>query len=138
MMALEEYTAHHGERAEEIMYRWPWRRFEGMFRRHLLRKAREELIRMRDLRIAAIDANMNWDSKENEDAKKSRVESYQKGCEEGIRILYSASPQPEFDQDIEDDPLFAPVKRRAGELREQINQPLVKEAGMGRQLLEVG
>jgi hypothetical protein len=137
MMALEEYTAHHGERAEEIMYRWPWRRFEGMFRRHLLRKAREELIRMRDLRIAAIDANMNWDSKENENAKQSRIESHQKACEEGIRILYGTSTPAEFDQEIEEDPLFAPVKRRASELHEQINQPLVKEAGMGRQLLEV-
>jgi hypothetical protein len=108
-----------------------------MFRRHLLRKAREELIRMRDLRIAAIDANMNWDSKENENAKQSRIESHQKACEEGIRILYGTSTPAEFDQEIEEDPLFAPVKRRASELHEQINQPLVKEAGMGRQLLEV-
>jgi hypothetical protein len=103
-------------------------------RRHLLRKAREELIRMRDLRIAAIDANMNWDSKENESAKQSRVEGYQKACDEGIRILYSQAPPPEFDQ-AEDDPLFAPIKRRASVLHEQINQPLVKEAGMGRELL---
>lgn len=137
MMALEEYTAHHAERAEEIMHRWPWRRFEGMFRRHLLRKGREELIRMRDLRIAAIDANMNFDSKENENVKRQRITGYQEACEDGIRILYSKQAPFEIDQ-AEEDPLFAPVRRRANALHSQINQPLVEQAGMGRQLLEVG
>jgi hypothetical protein len=61
MTALEEYTAHHAETVEEIMHRWPWRRFEGMFKRHLLRKAREELRQMRDMRIVALDANMMRD-----------------------------------------------------------------------------
>lgn len=135
MMALEEYTAHHAERAEDIMYRWPWRRFEGMFRRHLLRKAREELTRLRDLRIAAIDANMNFDSKENVEAKRERIEGYQKACEEGIRILYAKQAPEEVDP-VEEDPLFAPLKKRATVLHAEINQPLVKEAGMGRQLLE--
>jgi len=134
MTALEEYTAHHGETAEEIMHRWPWRRFEGMFRRHLLRKAREELRQMRDLRLAALDANMNFDSSENQQAKQSRVEALQKSFREAERMLYAggeSEPDP-----YDDDPLFAPLRRRAQTLQAEVGQPLVKQAGMGRQLLE--
>lgn len=135
MTALEEYTAHHGETAEEIMYRWPWRRFEGMFRRHLLRKAREELRQMRDLRLAAMDANTNYDSKENENAAQQRRDGLQAAFEEGVRILYSAGA-PVADQLEDEDPLFAPIKRRAVQAQTEVEQPLVEEAGMGRQLVE--
>jgi len=137
MTALEEYTAHHAERVEDIMYRWPWRRFEGMFRLHLLRKAREELRQMRDLRLAALDANMNYDSEENRQAKSQRVEGLNSAFEQGVKILYSkpsqSAPEPEAE---EEDPLFAPIKRRAGQLEREASQPLVAEAGMGRQLLD--
>jgi hypothetical protein len=133
MTALEEYTAHHAERAEDIMYRWPWRRFEGMFRRHLLRKAREELRQMRDLRLAALDANTNFDSEENRNAKQQRVEGLQNAYEEGLRILHSGPAEVVAE---EDDPLFAPIRRRAAQLGQEVAQPLVREAGMGRQLLE--
>lgn len=134
MTALEEYTAHHSETAEEIMYRWSWRRFEGMFKRHLLRKAREELRQMRDLRIAAMDANMNYDSNENRNVKQERVEGLQRAYHEGVQILYSAvgpsQPEPE------EDPLFAPLRHRAAALRTEADTPLVAQAGMGRQLIE--
>jgi hypothetical protein len=89
MTAAEEYTAHHAERLEDVMYSWGWRRFEGMFRLHLLRRAREELRQMRDLRIAAIDANTNYDSKENADAKTERVEGLHSAYHDGVRVLYS-------------------------------------------------
>jgi hypothetical protein len=135
MMALEEYTAHHAERAEDIMYRWGWRRFEGMFRRHLLRKAREELRQMRDLRLAAIDANTNYDSEENKSARQNRIEGLQSSFDEGVRILYSTDRPSEVDE-TEDDPLFAPLKRQAAQRNAEANQPLVKQAGMGRHLLE--
>lgn len=137
MTALEEYTAHHAETAEEIMYRWPWRRFEGMFTRHLLRKARDELREMRDLRIAALDANMNFDSDEGRNAKQERVKACQDNFQEGVRILYSTIESTQEEAPEEEDPLFAPVKRRAIEMRDEASQPLVRQAGMGRQLLEV-
>jgi hypothetical protein len=135
MTALEEYTAHHAETAEEIMHRWPWRRFEGMFTRHLLRKAREELRHMRDQRIAALDANMNYDSKENHSAKQEKVKAYQDNYDEGVRILYSAIKPQQEEAPEEEDPLFAPVKRSAIAMRAEATQPLVEQAGMGRQLL---
>jgi hypothetical protein len=135
MTALEEYTAHHPDTVEEIMHRWPWRRFEGMFKRHLLRKAREELRQMRDLRVAALDANTNFDAKENAEVKQQRLEQYQESYLKGIEILYSApeqrQPTPE-----EEDPLFAPIRRRANQMREEIARPIVEQAGMGRQLIE--
>jgi len=134
MMALEEYTAYHPDTAEEIMYGWPWRRFEGMFRRHLLRKAREDLRSMRDLRLAAVDANTNYDSKENQDARRQRVEGLEEAYQEGVRILYSTD-RPSIDKAEEDDPLFAPLKRRAVQAHSEIDQPLVEQAGMGRQLV---
>jgi hypothetical protein len=136
MTAAEEYTAHHAERLEDVMYCWGWRRFEGMFRLHLLRRAREELRQMRDLRIAAIDANTNYDSKENADAKTERVEGLHSAYHDGVRVLYSRA-DPQQTQDEEEDPLFAPLRKRAQTLQQEIDQPLVPQAGLGRQLLEV-
>jgi hypothetical protein len=137
MTALEEYTAHHAETVEEIMHRWPWRRFEGMFKRHLLRKAREELRQMRDMRIVALDANMNYDSEEGRSAKQQRVENCQQAYDESVKILYSAI-KPEDQQEkspFDDDPLFGPLKQHANVLRYEASQPLVEQAGMGRQLI---
>lgn len=136
MTALEEYTAHHSESAEDIMYRWGWRRFEGMFRRHLMRKAREELRQMRDLRLAAMDANTNFDSKDNQQAKQSRSDALQQAYTDGIKIIYSDAPVESPPDDYDTDPLFAPIRRRAEALAQEVNQPLVKQAGMGQQLLE--
>jgi hypothetical protein len=132
MTALEEYTAHHAETVEDIMHVWPWRRFEGMFRRHLLRQAREHMREMRDRRLAAMDANMNWDSKENASAREQRTSGIQDAYEEAVRLLYSP-PRSEETADEMDDPLFAPLARRRAQ---QATQPLVAEAGMGRQLIE--
>lgn len=136
MTSLEEYTAHHPDTVEEIMYRWGWRRYEGMFRRHLLRKAREELRQMRDLRIAAIDANTNYDSKENAEARHQRVEGINSTFEEAVRILYSAGAPAQEVQPEEEDPLFAPIRRRAVDAAVEVSQPIVAQAGMGRQLIE--
>jgi hypothetical protein len=93
------------------------------------------LRQMRDLRIAALDANMNYDSEENRNAKEQRVEGYGNAYLEGVKILYSAVGHQEPDP-IEDDPLFAPVRRRAQTMRAEVSQPLVAEAGMGRKLIE--
>ena len=117
------------------MYEWGWRTFESMFRRHLLRRAREELREMRDLRLAAIDANMNFDSQENARAKESRIESIQDAYKQGVRILYS-NDEPEQEDPFEDDPLFNPLKRRAQVLKSEADQPLAPNAGAGRKLLE--
>jgi hypothetical protein len=136
MTAAEEYTAHHGERLEEVLHEWGWRRFEGMFRLHLLRIAREELREMRDLRIAATDANTNYDSKENADAKVQRIEGLHGAYRDGVQMLYSADSDPEPVQGDMDDPLFAPLRARAKTLQQEVNQPLVPQAGVGRQLLE--
>jgi hypothetical protein len=137
MRALEEYTAHHADTVEEIMYRWPWRRFEGLFRLHLLRKAREELRQMRDLRLAALDANMNFDSQENSSAKQQRADGLQDAFRQVEVALYSDAPMQDPDVAVmEADPLFAPINERARQLRNEINRPLVEQAGMGRQLIE--
>lgn len=138
MTALEEYTAHHSESLHTIMYEWGWRTFEGMFRRHLLRKAREEMRQMRDLRLAAIDANMNYDSKENASARQQKIEGLQETYEEAVRTLYApphAIDAGVVDPDLDDDPLFAPVARKRAL---EAAQPLVEQAGMGNQLLEAG
>lgn len=118
------------------MYRWPWRRFETMFRRHLLRKAREELRQMRDLRIAALDANPNFDAKENFDAKRSRLEGLQKAYTDAVKLLYSKDDQEVEEDPYDTDPLFDPIRPRAKELRQEINQPIVPNAGVGRELME--
>jgi hypothetical protein len=117
------------------MYRWPWRRFEEMFQRHLLRKAREELRQMRDMRLAAMDANTNYDSKENAEARRQRADGLQEAHEQAVRMLY-AKEEPQQVSEIDEDPLFAPLRQRAQTLRAEADQPLVENAGAGRQLLE--
>lgn len=136
MTAAEEYTATHAESLRTIMYEWGWRTFEGMFRRHLLRKAREELRQMRDLRLAALDANTNFDSQENQQAKVQRIEGLNKAYAEAVRLLSSDAPTESEADPYEDDPLFAPLRRRAQDLQAEADKPLVAQAGMGRQLLE--
>jgi len=137
MTAVEEYTAHHAETMEEILHKWGWRRFERMFRLHLLRKARDELRRMRDLRLAAMDANTNYDSSENQNAKTARTDALHQAYLDAERTLYSAQPdEPEPEDDYGDDPLFAPLRRRAGQLQQEISRPLAPQSGMGRDLIE--
>jgi hypothetical protein len=135
MIAAEEYTAHHGESLHTIMYEWGWRTFEGMFRRHLLRKAVEELRQMRDLRLAAIDANTNFDSQENQQARQARVEALQQAFIDARRTLYLSGQEVEQDP-YGDDPLFNPLRQRAREMQTEASTPLVPQAGMGQQLLE--
>jgi hypothetical protein len=91
---------------------------------------------MRDMRLAALDANTNFDSQDNQQAKRSRIEGLQDSFREGERMLYSdKAPEPQGDA-FGDDPLFDPLRRRAQTLQVEANRPLVKQAGMGRQLLE--
>lgn len=119
------------------MYRWPWRRFEAMFQRHLLRKAAEELARQRDLLVAAVNANMNYDSEENRNAREQRLSGIQRSYEEGMNILYSDPKQDDDDPySMENDPLFDSVRRRARDMRESARPPQLPEAGMGRRLIE--
>ena len=118
------------------MHKWGWRRFERMFKLHLLRKAKEELRQMRDLRIAVLDANTNYDSEENRRAKENRVEGIRDGFNRCVEILYSDKPQETEADAMEEDPLFAPIRKRTGELAHEINRPLAPQAGMGRDLLE--
>lgn len=108
-----------------------------MFRLHLLRKARDELRQMRDLRLAALDANMNYDSQDNQQAKQQRIDGLQEAFQRAEVALYSDAPMQDADvAAMENDPLFAPINERARQLRNEIDQPLVEQAGMGRQLLE--
>jgi hypothetical protein len=133
MTAAEEYTAHHAESLDTILHVWTWRRFERMFQLHLKRKAREELRELRDLRLAALDANMNYDSEENRKVKEDKAEALRQVYEDCVRAIYAPPGQVE---EIEEDPLFAPIARRTNEMRHEINRPLAPQAGMGVQLLE--
>lgn len=107
-----------------------------MFKRHLLRVAKERVERQCDLQIAAISANSNWDSKENADARRSRIEEIENGTKEMVRLLYS-DPEEERAREAEDpysvenDPLFANVRR----MRDEAKAPLPEEAGVGHDLM---
>jgi hypothetical protein len=119
---------------DTILHQWSWRRFERMFQLHLLRKARDELREMRDLRLAALDANMNFDSKDGIPHKQQRTEALHDAFREAIYRLYSpVASEPQESQ--EEDPLFAPLRRKADSSRDQALAPLAPQAGMGRALL---
>lgn len=134
MRAAEEYTAHHPEPLDVILHQWGWRRFERMFQMHLLRKACDELRQMRDLRLAALDANMNFDSTDGFKHKQQRSNALQEAFNEATYRLY-APPANEQEETEEEDPLFAPLKRRAEALRGEAATPLAPQAGMGQALL---
>jgi hypothetical protein len=118
------------------MYSWPWRRFEAFFARHLVRKAAEEMARRRDLELAAISANTNWDDKENQDIRRQKVEAINEGYKQGVEILYGTR-EPENEPDpIESDPLFRTLRSQGESLRAGVAAPQLAEAGLGRQVLD--
>jgi hypothetical protein len=79
---------------------------------------------------------MNFDSQENANAKQERVEGLYEAYNAGLRILSGDDESATPEQEIDDDPLFAPLRKRAVAMHEEAHQPLVEQAGMGRQLLE--
>lgn len=105
--------------------RWPWRRFEVFFDRHLRRKSRLAIEAQRDALIAAINANSNYDGKENVELKKERIESIDESAKSAIESLYGAT-QPRED-DFGDDPLFKSLR--------QSGKPVMEQAGQGREML---
>lgn len=115
--------------------RWPWRRFEAFFDRHLRRKAQVDIEHQRGLMIAAINANSNYDGDEKINAEKiKRIESIESAANEAIARLWDsvtgAREQEEFDP-FEDDPLFKSMKRLP-----PAGPPVMAEQGMGRAMLD--
>jgi hypothetical protein len=110
--------------------RWPWRRFEAFFDRHTRRKARAQIEAHRDGLIMAINANSNYDGKENADAKTERIRGLIDSSKIEIEILYAGiDGRPEEPDPFAGDDLFRP-------LRNAVGPPVMAEAGTGRQMLD--
>lgn len=111
--------------------RWPWRRFEVFFDRHLLRKARVAIEAQRDALIAAINANPNYDGQEASQAKIKRIEDIQEVSAQAIEQLYDRSLTPEKENDpFESDPLFKSMKSSVSS-----GKPRLEQEGMGHVLM---
>lgn len=117
--------------------RWPWRRFEAFFDRHLRRKAQIDIEHQRALMIAAINANSNYDGdRQVQDEKIKRIEAIESAANEAISRLWDsinktgASKEREYDP-FEDDPLFKSMKRLP-----PAGPPAMAEQGMGRAMLD--
>jgi hypothetical protein len=116
---------------------WPWQRFEALFERHLLREAKQTLERQRDLMLAAVNANGNWDGEDNVKAKTDRMEQIELSCQKAIAHLYAKEGEVVRDpaeEAYETDPLFRPARR----LRDQVKGQLPNQTGMGYQKLVNG
>ena len=117
---------------------WPWRRFEAMFTRHLFRKAREQATAQKDLMIAAINANMNYDGKDALEAKQERIKAIHDSWADIMESLQvgaepiSQQEQQAIDQVYEEDPLFRGARAMRTEAQQGVTLP---EAGMGQKLL---
>lgn len=116
---------------------WPWRRFEEMFKRHMLRRAKDRVEHQCDLQIAAINANSSWDGEDNADAKRSRIQQIETTTRELIAFIYSdpeemRRQEEEDPYSMENDPLFASTRRA----REQAQSPLPEQAGQGADMMQ--
>lgn len=110
--------------------RWPWRRFEAFFDRHTRRKARGQIEAHRDGLIMAINANTNYDGKENAEAKTTRIRELVESSKYEIELLYSdLDGRPEEPDPFADDDLFRP-------LRNAVGPPVMENAGAGREMLD--
>jgi hypothetical protein len=96
------------------MWEWPAERFEHMFELHLLRRHRELLRAHRDRMIAAVYANPNYDGAEGKDARMTMLDEIGSSYDEAVEILYGGRSADNADQEQEmaNDPLFAPVMRQ--------------------------
>jgi hypothetical protein len=110
--------------------RWPWRRFEAFFDRHLRREARRAIEAQRDRLIAAINANPTWDEKSNQELRKKRLEDIIESSRAAIEGIYSDDVEEPAEDAFDVDPLFRPLKLAASH-----GKPVMEQAGMGRQLL---
>jgi hypothetical protein len=107
-----------------------------MFKRHLLRKAKERLESQCDLMLAAINANSNYDGEETADAKRERIKQIEDSTKEAIALIYQdpeelAAREAADPYSVENDPLFRNVRR----MREEAQPPLPEQAGMGHNMM---
>jgi hypothetical protein len=82
--------------------------------------------------IIAINANSNYDGKENAKAKEDRIRAITEAARDEVEQIYAAidpkrtkAPDP-----FETDPLFRPLRQN-----QPLGKPVMNEAGMGRQIL---
>lgn len=108
--------------------KWPWRRFEVFFDRHLRRKSRIAIEAQRDALIAAINANSNYDGQDNAEAKKERIEAIDESARFAIEQVYDTGGRRDEPDPFGDDPLFSAMKQKG--------KPVLDQAGMGHDMLE--
>lgn len=113
---------------------WPWRRFESMFAMHLKRKYVAELRQMRDMMLAAIISNPNWDDPKNAEPRQERVDAINEGYVEAAEIVYSGKVEEKAKP--HDDPMFNVLRAQGAGMHAAAQSPQMPEAGMGREILD--
>lgn len=95
--------------------RWPWRRFEAFYRRHVIERTIEKMERQRDQMIAAYYSNPVWDEKENRERREHLIKVIYDQHNAAISWLEAGDvPDQEKQQKDEwgDDPLFDPLRKQ--------------------------
>lgn len=111
---------------------WPWNRFESLWRRHQARKGVREMTNRRDLMIASISSNPNWDDKENADARQARIDSINEAYNRGVEIAYNGvSDDAEPEVDPLDHPMFNAFRSMGAGVHSTVQNPQMAETGMG-------
>lgn len=111
---------------------WPWRRFEAFWRRHLARKGVREMTNQRDLMIAAVASNPNWDEKDNADARQKRIEGINESFARGVEVAYNGvDPSAEVEEDPMEHPMFNVFRSMGAGVHSTAQPPQLPETGMG-------
>lgn len=94
------YSSAHPETVEDLL-EWPYRRWRTAFAAWQQRRLRELLDSRRDLHVAAIYSNTNWDDEKN------NREEHIKTIEEYYEVLKSAYTKPSDQAQREEEELRA-------------------------------
>jgi hypothetical protein len=104
--ALENYSAHHPESMYELLYEWPWQKFEAFFDAFAKRQIIDGLEARRNAIIAGLYGNGNM---ENEALKKS-LDEIENNFQHAIEVIYGEEEDSDLDQEIKDSPFFSAMK----------------------------
>ena len=104
--AIESYTSSHPERISEILYEWPWQKFEALYEAHVKREQTDKAANERLAYITGIIANTNLD--DGKQSKTRALESIDINYQDMVKSIYNVIEKDIVD--LKNDPFFAAMK----------------------------
>lgn len=104
--AIESYSASHPETINEILYEWPWKKFEALYEAHIKREQSQRALSERNAWITGLLANTNLD--DGKSTKKNMLDNIDNTYENTLKSIYNIEDDNEID--FKNDPFFKAIK----------------------------